>query len=369
MIRILSFLLIVIFISSANISNSSQDAKIEELKRRIEEERKEIEELTRKEKKISLSLGEIKKKILEIKDKISSVEKNKRLIEIEYNKLISENEKIKEKLSFNQAELEKRILLWHKANLFKKDTPSLNIKESLLFSAYMRHIFNYDRELIESLRSDKLALEQNISKTQSKKKEIDLTEESLRQKRAIQEALQAREKELLLKTKKEKDVHIKNLKAAEASLRQLEALLKKVEEVPQYEGRGLSKKILPFPVKGEIVGHFGIEEGLVKGSKFTRKGIEIKASDGASVRSIDKGRIVHIGWIKALGNICIISHGDSYYSVYGRLKEVTRKKGDEINQGEVIGFVGSDAMFYDYPSLYFEIRKKDKPINPEPLLR
>lgn len=348
---------------------SATEDRIEELKKKIEEEKKEIESLSGKEKTLFLSLSEIKKRLSDIKAKIKSIEKDRVILEEELKKLQWENERLKEKLSFKLDEVQKRLLIWHRTNLFRKDFSTLDFEKGLLFEGYMRHIFKYDKELIEGLKENRAHLEANLDNIQKKKKELELTEESLRQKRKIEENLEKREAELLKKTKKEKEGHIKNLRMAEASLRQLESLLKKVEEIPQYEGRGLAKKILPYPVKGEIVGHFGIEEGLVKGSKFTRKGIEIRAFDGAAVRSIDNGRIVHIGWIKALGNICIISHGNGYYSVYGRLKEVTKKKETEIKQGEIIGYVGVDAMFYDFPTLYFEIRKKDQPINPESMLR
>lgn len=361
------FLLLLVIIPY--LLNASTEDKIEELKKRIEAEKREIEVLTDKEKILSLSISEIKKRLSDIKEKIKSVENNKKIIQAELKKLQIETETLKEKLNVKLGEVENRLVIWHRTNLFAQKGPAFDLKESLLFEGYMRHLFNYDRQLITALRENKTSLENNLAVIQKKKNELELTEESLKQKRKIEETLEKREAELLKKTKKEKDIHIKNLRKAEASLRQLEALLKKVEEIPQYEGKGLAKKVLPYPVKGEIVGHFGIEEGIVKGSKFTRKGVEIKAFDGASVRAIDNGRIVHTGWIKALGNICIISHGDGYYSVYGRLKDLTRKKGEDIKQGEVIGYVGADSMFYEFPTLYFEIRKKDVPINPELMLR
>jgi murein DD-endopeptidase MepM/ murein hydrolase activator NlpD len=214
-----------------------------------------------------------------------------------------------------------------------------------------------------------MRLLKNAEAIKKKKNEIEKTEQDMKQNKNEQEMLEARQKELLKVTKKEKDVHKKNLKSAEHALKELERLVKKAEEVPEYAGRGLAKRVLPYPVKGEIVGRFGVEEGSVKGSKFTRKGIEINANDGASVRNVDDGKIVYSGWIRGLGNICIISHGMSFYTVYGRLAGVTRKKGEELRQGEIIGTVGKDASFYEFPTLYFEIREKDKPVNPETWLR
>lgn len=358
----------LLFLTKSSFAETQQE-KLEELKQKIRLEKKQIEELTTTEKYLTLSITQIRDKLKETKNKIKKIEVNLKKIEGELSLLQKERNSITMKLNVTKMEIEKRLLLWYKTYLLKNDVSLLSINETILFQNYMKSIFRYDKKLVEELEYNKKALENNLEKIKNRKNEYTKVEMELEKNRREQELLEKRQKQLLGKTKKEKALHIKNLKEAESSLKQLESLLKKAEEVPEYAGRGLEKRVLPYPIKGEIVGHFGVEEGNIKGAKFIRKGVEIRARDGAPVRCVDDGKVVYEGWIRGLGSICIVSHGKNFYTVYGRLSNVTKKKGEEVKQGEIIGKVGKEASLYDFPTLYFEIREKDKPLNPETMLR
>ncbi len=362
-------IILTLFFSSILFASHPDKEAMEELKKKIQIEKKQIQELINREKYLTLSLSEIRKKIEELKAKVKVIEISKNKVEKELNRLEEEKKKIINRIEGYKKEIEKRIILWHKTYLLKSEIPFFNFEENLLFKNYMSSIFEYDKSLIEALKEQNKNLDENIKESERKKNELVIVQRELDNAKKEQEFLEERQKALLSKTIKEKNIHIKNLKMAEEALKKLEALIKKAEEVPEYEGKGLEKRILPYPVKGQIIGRFGVEEGDVKGSKFTRKGVEIAAYDGASVKAVDDGKLVYEGWIRGLGNICIISHGKSFYTVYGRLTNVTKKKGDEVKKGEIIGYVTKSASIYDIPTLYFEIREKNKPINPELWLR
>lgn len=367
--KILFFIIVILLFQSSLSAVNSDKETMEELKKKIQIEKKQIEELSTTEKYLTMSLSEIRKKLKELKEKIRVIEMSKNKVEKELSQLEEEKKRIIARMENYKKEIEKRVILWHKTYLLKSDIPFFNFEESLLFKNYMSSIFKYDKSLIEALSAQKMSLDENIKLTERKKNELILVQKNLDDAKKEQELLEKRQKQILGKTIKEKNIHIKNLKMAEEALRRLESLIKKAEEIPEYAGKGLDKRILPYPVKGQIVGHFGVEEGDVKGSKFTRKGIEISASDGAPVRAVDDGKLVYEGWIRGLGNICIISHGKSFYTVYGRLSNVTKNRGEEVKKGEIIGYVTQSASIYDFPTLYFEIRERNKPINPELWLR
>lgn len=367
--KILFLIIVVLFFQNSLLAINSDKETMEELKKKIQIEKKQIEELSTTEKYLTMSLSEIRKKLKELKEKIRVIEMSKNKVEKELSQLEEEKKRIIERIENYKKEIEKRVILWHKTYLLKSDIPLFNFEESLLFKNYMSSIFKYDKSLIEALQIQKTNLDTNIKLTENKKSELILVQKDLDTAKKEQELLEKRQKQILGKTIKEKNIHIKNLKMAEEALRRLESLIKKAEEIPEYAGKGLDKRILPYPVKGQIVGHFGVEEGDVKGSKFTRKGIEISASDGAPVRAVDDGKLVYEGWIRGLGNICIISHGKSFYTVYGRLANVTKNRGEDVKKGEIIGYVTKSASIYDFPTLYFEIRERNKPINPELWLR
>jgi len=94
-------------------------------------------------------------------------------------------------------------------------------------------------------------------------------------------------------------------------------------------------------------------------------GIDYAAPRGTPVRAIGEGRILYAGWKGELGRYVAIKHANGYISGYGHLYRIRRgiRVGKKVNQGEVIGWVGSSGLATG-PHLHFEIRKNGKYINP-----
>jgi len=80
------------------------------------------------------------------------------------------------------------------------------------------------------------------------------------------------------------------------------------------------------------------------------------------------GKVVYADWFKGYGQVIIVSHGDNYHTLYGNLSEIFYKRGDIITKGEPIGRVGQSGQSEE-PTLYFEIRYKGKPVDPERWLK
>jgi len=64
----------------------------------------------------------------------------------------------------------------------------------------------------------------------------------------------------------------------------------------------------------------------------------------------------------------IIDHGSGYHSLYGNLSEIFLNTGDILIGGTVVGKIGMSRLL-DYPSVYFEIRHKGKPVDPAKWLK
>jgi septal ring factor EnvC (AmiA/AmiB activator) len=131
-------------------------------------------------------------------------------------------------------------------------------------------------------------------------------------------------------------------------------------------GKGFraSKGHLPWPVTGKVL----IPFGKYKDPKFNipvfKNGIEIKAKAGEHPKAAYGGRIVFADWFKGYGLLLIINHGNGYHSLYGNLSEIFHKTGDIINKGTAIGTIGAPRLM-DVSTLYFEIRYKGRPVDPQ----
>jgi len=144
--------------------------------------------------------------------------------------------------------------------------------------------------------------------------------------------------------------------------KQLEKLLKKLTEHTRYFiadaklnvnqpfGRAMGK--LPFPIHNPNV-------RLIKNaqSKFI-----IPAAHGCPVHAVYPGRVIFAEFLRGLGLLIIIDHGQGYMTLYGNNQVLYKQTGDWVNIHETIGIVGN-ASSKANNGLYFEIRKQGKVLN------
>jgi len=105
------------------------------------------------------------------------------------------------------------------------------------------------------------------------------------------------------------------------------------------------------PIKGKIIEAYNPRD--------LRKGVEIQAVSGASVKSAARGVVVYAGdGLRDYGKLVIIKHTDYLLSAYGHNQKLLVKEGQVVDGSKIISKLGSSGR------LYFEIRKDGKPINP-----
>ena len=154
----------------------------------------------------------------------------------------------------------------------------------------------------------------------------------------------------------------------EAAKRQAAAGAKKNQQakapyVPQTGSFGKLKGRLTRPVKGRLTGSFGNARPDQTGAVW--QGLQFQAQEGAEVYACAAGKVVFSDWLRGFGNLIIIDHGNTYMSIYANNEALFKNVGDLVKQGETISSVGSSGGVGE-PGLYFELRYKGKPINPQP---
>lgn len=115
---------------------------------------------------------------------------------------------------------------------------------------------------------------------------------------------------------------------------------------------------LPPPAEGKLASGFGQADGPAG------RGLSFSLAKDARVKSIYWGKVVHDDILRGFGRVVIVYHGGDYYSLYAYLSESLTALGREVEKGEPLGVSG----FYPAvggPGLYFELRFKQKAINPE----
>lgn len=140
---------------------------------------------------------------------------------------------------------------------------------------------------------------------------------------------------------------------------------KQASKLSSFDGPGLEglKGQLALPVQGAVLTRFGSRNGTGGGAK----GIEISCDAGTRVRSVAAGKVLFVGKMPEFGTVVVLDHGLRYYSLYGRLAEVSVKVGDEASKGESIAKTADPSA--GPGNLYFEIRNAGIAIDPERFFR
>ena len=134
------------------------------------------------------------------------------------------------------------------------------------------------------------------------------------------------------------------------------------------------------PVEGHSINSaYGMRRHPVYGGMRFHTGVDIAANAGTPVRAVKSGTVTKISAnqkpYSGFGNVVIVDHGDGYQTVYAHLSQFACKVGDSVQQGQVIGYVGSTGTSTGN-HLHFIVQKtghamptQGNTVNPAPLLR
>lgn len=123
-----------------------------------------------------------------------------------------------------------------------------------------------------------------------------------------------------------------------------------------------SKGTFGWPLKGTVVKRFG------QNGRQANKGIEISAAGGSAVVASAAGKVTYSGnGIKGFGNLIILKHDDSYFTVYGFNQRNLVRTGNFVSKGQRIALAGRPPSG-GKARLHFEIRRGKEAVNPLHLL-
>ncbi len=135
-------------------------------------------------------------------------------------------------------------------------------------------------------------------------------------------------------------------------LQQVDNYLKTIRTIP-----------LGRPVNGKISSGFGKRTDPVNKKKAIHEGVDIKGKRGDRILATASGKVIKAMKNGGYGNYVEIDHGNGYITAYGHMQNYLVKKGERVEQGQVIGQVGSTGRSTG-PHLHYEIQLNKKPINP-----
>ena len=131
-------------------------------------------------------------------------------------------------------------------------------------------------------------------------------------------------------------------------------------------GKNVKKSILKTPIDGaKLSSNFGMRKHPISGYNKMHKGIDFAAPKGTPVYAGGNGIIEIASTNGGYGKYIRIRHNNEYKTAYAHLSGYKKgiSKGIRVNQGDIIGYVGSTGKSTG-PHLHYEIIYQNKQINP-----
>lgn len=133
-----------------------------------------------------------------------------------------------------------------------------------------------------------------------------------------------------------------------------------------FSGKNLKGAFLRNAIKfTRISSTFGLRKHPVHGKWRSHKGVDYAAPSGTPIQATADGVVAFKGWQNGYGNVVILEHHNGISTLYAHQSRFAKglKKGDRVNQGDLIGYVGSTGWATG-PHLHYEFRVNNKAVDP-----
>jgi len=184
-------------------------------------------------------------------------------------------------------------------------------------------------------------------------------------------------KEIIIKKVIKRNYNIQRIDGLEQSkVTPPESVYKRIKEENNRIGEARAvNSDLPFfkdqfimPVEGIISGVYGSQRILNGKPRWPHYGIDIAAKKGTMIKSSGSGVVTMAeDDLYYTGGTIIMDHGHGISTIYSHLENIMVSVGDKINQGDIIGTVGSTGRSTG-PHLDFRVNWFQTRLDPMSLL-
>ena len=370
-------------------SEPTLQEKIDKLEREKKEQEAIQEELKKTEQQQKALIAQYKEQKVGITEELTRIEKEVSNLQFEIDQMLVKQSDMKnayifteqdicllqESIQLKEAQMDSLINALYKdycSRYVKYLFTSSNINEILDKGVYLKYLYETDKNFFEELKEEKALI--------AEKKEQSV-EEQIADK-DIQMKLEKKQKDLEnLRSQKDQEIrnisHLsseseqiveKSVRAYEQSEAEVQRIIKeqiKLENQKRFKKTDMGTLI--WPIDGPVSSEFGMRMHPIFGVYRMHTGIDIDQGYGYPIKSVEEGWVVFSGWLTGYGNCVMIQHTAKHTSLYAHMNKRFVSKDQHVEQGHVIGEVGSTGWSTG-PHLHFEIRVNGDYVNPRDYL-
>ncbi len=363
-----SLLLFAVVPAQAQQSLDETRRSLSEIRERIRRTSANLEKQQSERKSLFADLKTIEREVNRLNVRFSTLTERRDELRGQIREQEEDAQKHRERIASLRQKVHKRLAALYKEGrtgplsiLFSSRTPARMAEEY----DYMARVLTHDRQLLQEYRKRIENLEDSLQRLSNLKSEQEKLLAEVRASRDTRQQAQELKEQLLAKVRQDEKALAQQLAKLREEAASLQALVKKLESLParQYTGHGdfaAQKGHLPWPAEGALGIGYGTQIHPELGTRFESQGIELAVKDNWPVHAVWDGRVVFAKWFKGYGNLAIVDHGNSYYTLYAQTARLTKNVGDPVAKGETLAYAGLPGS----RGIYFEIRHGGTPVNP-----
>ena len=350
---------VTVYPASAATSMSSLQNKLDKISASIKQHKTELSDAKKKEAAAKALESELKEKVSVLQSQISvlksqisevqnSIGVKEQEITAKQNEIARKEQEIADQWDDFKSHMAAMQELRDGGSVAMLQSVN-DLYELLTFNEVMQDISVKDTEILDNMKAAKEALVADRTQLQNKKAELDAQNKQMQSK---QSELNNSVKEARLSAAEAQQAQ-KNAQAAiESDEMNYEAVKKEIQKLiaaaaaskPQLSFSGF---ICPLKSYTRISSEYGWRKNPVSGVNKLHAGTDFAAPAGTPIYAAASGYVQVAGWSSGgYGNYVVIYHGkmtdgNAYSTLYGHMRSVATSAGKYVNQGDLIGYVGS----------------------------
>lgn len=340
----------------------AKQREIDELNKEINSTQGQVTQLQGQAKTLQSAIGQIDAGIKQATLGIRSSEVNIEKLTLEIESLGYEVEETSQEVRAKQEQVRQLLRTIQKKDeygflqsILGTDTLAEGIAEINAINTLQNNILGETIELTNLQNQYR----ETINVSSNKKSQLEVEVVNLESRKVILDEQKGQKAELLTETKSQEGEYQRLLSSLEEQqqalqdeIADIEAQLSKDFDRSTVPSREPGSFMWPVTANGQKVGvitqNYGETAYAYKLYKYYKgrphNGMDIGAPMGTEVRAAANGKVARVdfnGQYYFYGRYVLIDHGNGLSTLYAHLSGTTVKTGDSVEQGDLIGYVGS----------------------------
>lgn len=348
---------------------------LEKLKSRIQQEKKHAVEAERKRESVLQNLQQLDQRLVKLRHEQQDVVRDLAKKDRELNDLNGRLTDMRGRMTDHQSSILARARMQYVQGRWgpmKVLFGAQNYTDFQRRFQYLSAVTQREYQLVERYQQDVKGLEQAEHQRAMAREQVMAIRLNTERKLAEIQDLRKQKRQYLNKVSVQKDSYDRMVEELQRSAGRVDSILGELEQrrklaaskpaSPATMSRAF-KGMLPWPVEGAVVSFFGRQKHPTFETYVQRKGIEIRSTEGSTIKAVMAGAVVYADWLKGYGLVVIVDHQNGFFSLYAHASKLLAKVGDRVEVGQPIGESGDTGMTGD-STLYFELRAGADPVDP-----